>query len=137
VPYGADRSEIAAALKDCDHAAGEHAVQICAWDKYRREDLKYREAAKQAAQSLAEDSVDRTLLAQANRAFEQFRKATCAFDSNAAGGMAGSLLYGCLERYTRRRAHALEVYAQCQKTGDCALPNLLYMDENENESHAH
>ena len=128
-PYGADKSEIAEALKDCKNASGEKTVQICAWDHYRRVEMVYRQATKDAGQAIAAE--DGPALAKANRAFEQFRSATCDFDLRGAGSMAGSLLYGCLADYTQRRARALRVFAKCEKTGNCELPNLLYIHENE------
>lgn len=132
-PYGANDREVAAALKNCDSASGEQDVQICAWDQYRREELKYRAAARAADKALAADAEGRALLAKANQAFEKFRQATCDFDGHDPGSMSGSLLYGCLEQYTHRRARALQAYARCEKTGHCQLPNLLYIDENEDE----
>jgi uncharacterized protein YecT (DUF1311 family) len=129
-PYGASKGEIAEALKDCNDAIGEMTIQICAWDGYRQEEVKYRRAAQDAISTL-QRAEDRASLIRANHAFEQFRTETCDFDSRGNGSMAGSLLFGCLERYTRRRADALRAFADCAKTANCQLPNILYAYEIE------
>lgn len=132
-PKGSDAREITEALKDCDRPSGELGIQNCAWGRYEQEQLKYSAAAREVDKALSADAEGRALLVKANRAFEKFRQAACAFDSRGPGSMAGSLLYGCLQQYTHRRARALKAYARCEKTGHCQVPNLLYIDENENE----
>ena len=126
----ASPSEIAEALKNCNGAIREQDIAICAWNDFRREEVRYRQASKEMSLVL-DESGERQALAQANRVFEQFRAATCEFDSARNGRMGTSLLYGCLELYTRRRAGALKAFAKCEKSGDCGLPNLLYIHENE------
>lgn len=130
-PFGADRQEIAEALKDCKNAIREDAIAIFAWDRYRRADAAYRQAIKAASVVLDKESEEeKGALAKANSAFEKFRRETCYFDIRGGGSMSAGLLFQCLEGYTRRRTKALRAYVNCEKTGSCEAPNMLYLHEN-------
>lgn len=121
VPYGADQSEVASALKNCER--DETTIAICAWHRYIENMKAYRAAARSANRSLSTKYA--VLLDQANAAFIAFRNATCRFESSGGGSIGFEMLYDCRSTYTKRRTVALKHFAECERTDQCERPHLL------------
>lgn len=112
-----------AAAQDCDTAADQTTMNLCAGEAYRAADAELNARYREIMERLLDDEAARGLLVEAQRAWLAYRDAECAL---AASGVEGGSIYPmilvtCLTDLTAARSADLAGYLACGE-GDLSCP---------------
>jgi len=116
-------SGASAQVLNCDKAATQTDMSLCADQAYRKSDAELNAAYKEVMARLKNDQNTTTQLQAAQKAWLFFRDAECAFSSSStSGGSAYPMVLSmCLDKLTRARTQELRAYLKCEE-GDTSCP---------------
>ena len=116
-------SGASAQVLNCDKAATQTDMSLCADQTYRKSDAELNAAYKEVMARLKNDQNTTTQLQAAQKAWLFFRDAECAFSSSStSGGSAYPMVLSmCLDKLTRARTQELRAYLKCEE-GDTSCP---------------